>query len=60
METQVKLRFLLGHSNIDSEDIYATPSGVLFIWDTKIQNTGSTGPNNHGEYTSLYKTRPFS
>ena len=59
IETEVEPRFLLCHSNINSEDVYATLSGILFIQCTKIQDTGAsylTAIVN----TQVYKTRPFS
>ena len=48
VETEVELRFLLRHSDIDSEDVYVTLSGTAFIW---CRTWGL--PNSHGEYTSL-------
>ena len=48
VETEVELRFLLHHSDINSEDVYVTLSGIAFI---QCRTLGL--PKSHGEYTSL-------
>ena len=46
------------HSNINSEGIYATLSGIPFIQCTKIQNNGSNYLTSIVS-TKVYKTRPL-
>ena len=44
---------------IDSKYIYATLTGTLFIWDTKVQNTESVYLTTMVS-TQVYKTRSFT
>ena len=43
--------FLLRHSNINPEDVYATLSGTPFIQSSKSRTLGL--PNSLAEYTSF-------